>query len=211
MATNGSIETGPDASIPPRAFTPGSQRERLLDGVARAVAQRGYPATPVAEILVIAGVSRRTFYEQFVDKEDCFLTAYDLIVRLCTERLVAGYHAGADWRDGIARAYRALLGTLAAEPAFAHLGVVDIVAAGPSGIARRDATLRRFARFLDHTRERIDTDVRVPAVATRAIVGGIHELVHARVVAGEAARLPELADDVVHYTMTLLGSSGEGT
>lgn len=188
-----------------RAFAPATQRERLLDGMARTVAARGYAATPVAEVLSAAGVSRRTFYELFADKEDCFLAAYDAIAALCTRRLVAAYDAGRDWEDGIARAYGALLATLAGEPAFAHLGVVDVLAAGPRAVARREATLRRFARFVDWTRERTATSA-PPARVGQAIVGGIHELVYSAIVRGETARLPELADELLHYTCMLLGT-----
>ncbi len=181
------------------------QRDRLLDGMARTVALRGYAATPVAEVLKAAGVSRRTFYEQFADKEDCFLVAYDTIVARCTKRLLTAYHAGDDWADGIGRAYGALLETLAAEPDYAHLGVVGVLAAGPRALARREATLRRFARFIDFTRERAETAVRPPALVGQAIVGGIHELIYSRIVRGETTRLPELSDELLQYTFMLLG------
>jgi AcrR family transcriptional regulator len=159
----------------------------------------------VAEVLKAAGVSRRTFYEQFADKEDCFLAAYDEIAARCTERLLAGYHSGGDWEDGIARAYAALLATLAAEPEYAHLGVVGVLAAGPRALARRESTLRRFARFIDFTRERAEAAVKPPALVGQAIVGGIHELVYSQIVRGEATRLPELNDELLHYTFMLLG------
>jgi len=173
--------------------------------MAQTVARRGYAATPVAEVLKAAGVSRRTFYEQFADKEDCFLAAYDAIVALCTERLVAAYHAGETWEDGIAFAYDALLNTLAAEPDFAHLGVVDVLAAGPRALARREAALRRFARFIDFTRERADVVATPPTLVGQAIVGGIHELVYSTLVRGNAARLPQLTAELLHYTFMLLG------
>ncbi len=205
MGIQGSTETGHGGPPPARIFAPASQRDRLLDGIARTVARRGYAATPVADVLKASGVSRRTFYEQFADKEDCFLAAYDAIVALCTERVVAAYHAGDEWADGIARAYDALLRTLAAEPDFAHLGIVDVLAAGPAGIARRDATLRRFARFIDFTRERAEPRTTPPGLVGQAIVGGIHELVYSRIVRGETARLHELTDDLLHYTFMLLG------
>src|SRR2546422_8181420 len=54
-----------------------SQRERMLRAMAEAVSELGYANTPVAEVLRRAGVSRETFYEQFANKEDCFLAAYD--------------------------------------------------------------------------------------------------------------------------------------
>jgi AcrR family transcriptional regulator len=189
-------------------FSRVTQRERLLDGIAQTVARRGYADTSVANVLDVAGVSRRTFYELFVDKEDCFLAAYDAIVFTCTERVTTAYHAGHTWEDAIEQAYRTLLGTLAAEPDFAHLGVVDVLAAGPQALARRDGTLRRFARFLDFTRERTETSIAPPALVGEAIVGGIHELVYSRMVRGETAQLPELTPELLHYTFMLLGVSG---
>lgn len=205
MGSNGPSDANNGGTGAARALVGDSHRGRLLTGMASTVASRGYAATPVAEVLKAAGVSRRTFYEQFADKEDCFLGAYDAIVGLCTERLVAAYHAGADWEDGIARAYEALLGTLAAEPDFAHLGVVDVLAAGPRALARREATLRRFARFIDFTRERADDAVSPPPLVGQAIVGGIHELVYSHLVRGETERLPQLTGDLLHYTFMLVG------
>jgi AcrR family transcriptional regulator len=184
-----------------------TQRDRLLHGIAATVARRGYAATPVAEVLRTAGVSRRTFYEQFTDKEDCFIAAYEAIVRVCTKRLVAGYHAGDTWEEGIGFAYEALLGTLASEPDFAHLGVVDVLAAGPRALARREATLRRFARFLDFTRERAEPITRPPTLVGHAIVGGIHELIYSQLVRSRAGALLELTDELLHYTFMLLGVS----
>lgn len=205
MGLNGSIEA--DAGEPPgrRTLDRRSQHGRLLDGMAQTVTMRGYAASPVADVLKAAGVSRRTFYELFADKEDCFLAAYDAIMALCTERLVAAYHGGDDWEDGIARAYGALLATLASEPCFAHLGVVEVLAAGPRALARRERTLRRFARFIDYTRERAETTVAPPRLVGQAIVGGIHELVYSQIVRGETAALPRLTDDLLHYTFVLLG------
>lgn len=204
MGSNGSNDAGA-GDLARSALDRDTQRERLLDGMARTVARRGYAATPVAEVLKVAGVSRRTFYEQFADKEDCFLAAYDAIVGACTERLVAAYHQGTSWEDALERAYDALLRTLAAEPDFAHLGVVDVLAAGPRAIARRDAALGRFARFIDHTRERAEGAATPPALVGQAIVGGIHELVYSQIARGDATRLPELTDELLHFTFMLLG------
>ncbi len=211
MGSNGSTDAGSGELLLPRAIARATQRERLIDGMARTVAQRGYAATPVADVLKAAGVSRRTFYEQFADKEDCFLAAYESIAALCTERLVAAYHAGGGWEEGIARGYAALLGTLAEEPDFAHLGVVDVLAAGPRALARRDAALLRFARFIDHTRERAEIAVAPPRLVGRAIVGGIHELVYSQILNGGAERLPQLTDELLHYTLLLVGAPAAPT
>jgi len=204
MGSNGS-EVASENPLPARPLDRASQRGRMLDGMARTVTRHGYAGTPVAAVLKAAGVSRKTFYEHFVDKQDCFLAAYDAIVALCTERLVSAYHGGTDWEGSIARAFAALLETLAAEPDFAHLGVVDVLAAGPPALARRDETLRRLVRFIEHTRERAETVVEPPRLVGQAIVGGIHELIYSQIVRGETERLPELSGELLHYTFMLLG------
>src|SRR3954462_5974198 len=97
-----------------------SQRGRMLDAMAAAVAEKGYAATTVADVIKRAGVSRKTFYEQFRDKEDCFLAAYDMGVDLL---LGALREAGGEEEDLVERARRrtrAYLETLAAEPDFAR-------------------------------------------------------------------------------------------
>lgn len=193
-----------NAPMPP-LLPAATQRERLLLGMAETVARRGYAATPVAEVLKAAGVSRRTFYEQFVDKEDCFLAAYDATVAVCTQRTIAAYRAGATWEDGIALACDALLRTLAAEPALAHLCVVDVLAAGPRAVARRVATLRRLARFVEQTRGRAAAEARPSGRVGQAIVGGVHELVYSQIVRGRAAHLPELSEELLQCAFALAG------
>jgi AcrR family transcriptional regulator len=205
MAANGTMDVRDGDPPPPPALGRETQRDRLLHGMAATVARRGYAATPVAEVLKAAGVSRRTFYEQFADKEDCFMAAYDAVVGVCTARMNAAYHAGDTWEQGLALAYDALLTTLASEPDFAHLGVVDALAAGPRVLARREGTLRRFARFIDFTRERAEPVATPPTLVGQAIVGGIHELVYSQLVRGRAAQLPGLTDELLHYTFMLLG------
>jgi AcrR family transcriptional regulator len=188
-----------------RIFDPRSQRERLLDAMARTVSRNGYAVTSVADVLDAARISRRTFYEQFADKEDCFLAAYDAIAGVCTKRVAAAYRAGTSWEDALARALEALLETLAAEPDFARLAVVEALAAGPRAFARRDETLRRFGALIDDVGMR--AGARAPAgLVAQAIAGGMAELVHSRLVRGEADCLPDLADELLHLATMLLGA-----
>src|ERR1700704_3648295 len=79
-----------------REFVAGNQRERLLDAIANVVAEKGYAATRVVDITHYAGVSRKTFYELFVDKEDCFLAAYDAITALLMDKMARALEAVAD-------------------------------------------------------------------------------------------------------------------
>lgn len=213
MSTNGagrlSGELG--AARANREFAPTTQRERLLDAMAQMVAQQGYVATSVADVLRTARISRRTFYEQFADKEDCFLAAYDLIAQRCVDRVKAAFAAGDTWRDGFESAIVAALRLLAAEPDFARLGVVEVLAAGPRGLERRDATLRRFVDFVERGRDEVDgIATPPPRLVAQAIVGGIYELVYSHIVRGQTTQLPELADELLHYTFMLLGTPRSG-
>jgi AcrR family transcriptional regulator len=192
---------------PARPLAPTTQRERLLDAMARTVSRHGYAGTSVAEVLKVARISRRTFYEQFIDKEDCFLAAYDAIATLCADRVAAAYRAEARWDEALARAFETLLEVLAAEPDFARLAVVEALGAGPRGLERRDEALRSLVALIEDARERAELAVAPPALVAQAIAGGIYELVHARLVHDQAAALPELAGDVLHYAFMLLGAS----
>ncbi|ADB51586.1 transcriptional regulator, TetR family [Conexibacter woesei DSM 14684] len=208
MSSNGVADFAEDdRAQAPRPLMPVTQRERLLDGMARTVAAQGYAATSVADVLREARVSRRTFYERFADKEDCFLAAYDAIVALCLERVSSAYDAADSWHEGFERGLDALLELLAAEPAFACLGVVEVLAAGPRGLARRDETMRRFVAFVDVTRAQVPGPLSAPPeLVAQAIVGGIYELLYSHIVRGETDRLPDLTGEMLHYTFMLLGS-----
>ena len=181
-----------------------SQRTRLLSAMAHAVAEKGYPAVSVADVVARAGVSRKTFYVHFADKLDCFLAAYDLGVEVLLRTMA---EAGAEERDprALVRArVRAYLATLAAEPAFARTFLIEINAAGPRALARRAEV---HAQFAAHARE-LAPDV--PEELPLAAVGATNELVSSRVAAGRVAELPELEDLVVHVQLAVIGSAAEG-
>jgi AcrR family transcriptional regulator len=131
----------------PREDVVASQRERMLDAMTEAVAERGYVATSVADVLVRAQVSRATFYQHFTDKQDCFMAAYEHSVAAMFQALSAGLTAGsgvsaADRIDDTVRAY---LTALQDNPAGARTFLVEVYAAGQPALERRAATLERFA------------------------------------------------------------------
>lgn len=204
---DGAVDTGEDgASARPRLFAPATQRERLLDGMARTVAEQGYAATSVADVLQASRISRRTFYERFADKEDCFIAAYDAIAEVCHARVSGAFNAAPSWNEGISDGLDALLSALAAEPAFARLAVVEVLGAGPRGLARRDETMQRFAAFIQERRQQFDDQLSPHTdVVAQAIVGGIYELLYSRIVRGQTEQLPALSGELLHYTFMLLG------
>jgi AcrR family transcriptional regulator len=119
-----------------------SQRGRLLDAMAQAVAEHGYGATTVAHVVAIAGVSRKTFYEHFSDKEDCFLALYDTGIAYVLRRLAEALRdetPESDPEARIAAGLRTFLAVLAEEPAFSRAIILEVHGAGAQALARRGA------------------------------------------------------------------------
>ena len=180
-----------------------SQRGRMLQAMAHAVAAKGYPATTVADVVGGAGVSRKTFYEHFRDKEECFLAAWDTgvgFLMVAMER--ATLEAEGGWRVRLREGIRAYLQTLAAEPDFARTFLIEVLAAGPRALDRRAEVHRRFAELLKalYERSRMDNPELdpLPDEVFAATVGAVNELVSDRVRRGRTRELPEL-EPVISY------------
>jgi len=182
-----------------RAFIASNQRERLLDAIANVVAEKGYAGTRVADVTDYAGVSRKTFYELFTDKEECFLAAFDVITKLLMDRMAQALTdlSDSNWRIRV----RALLGEflrfLAAEPAFARMCIVEVLGSGSEGLARRDAAIEAFFPVVDHIpRSQPGSEQWLAPLTPVFVTGGILEVIYAAIRRGDIATLPELEDDL---------------
>jgi AcrR family transcriptional regulator len=188
-----------------------SQRGRLLWAIAQIVAEKGYVATTVADVVERAGVSRRTFYEQFPDKEACFLAAYDTGVEVMLGRIrdTVEKLPETDWRARARASIDTYMDVLAAEPGFAWSSHVEVLGAGPAALARRSAILGLFAELWHGLYERArrdDPQIReLPAAVFRTLVGGHEELIREHLRTRAAESLPEIADTVLDVTLTILG------
>lgn len=187
----------------------GAQRARLLEAITIVVADKGYVAATVSDVVKAARVSRGTFYAEFASKEECFLEAYRHGVDVLVERISAATRAtSGDWREQIRAGLRAYLEVLAGEPRFARTHMLELHAAGPRAQAERDAALRRFAAryrrsFESSGRERIPSDDLLFILAA-----GVDQLVCARVREAPLERLPELEDTLVQAAEALLEGAG---
>ncbi len=186
-----------------------SQRNRIYQGMIEVVAKRGYPETRVVDVIEVAGVSRKTFYELFDSKEDCFLAAYDVLLDNLLGEATDAFESrpGAPWAERSGAALDALLRHLAEHPDEARFAIVEVLAAGPKALARRDAALRQFTGFLEAGRS--ETSVELPGITTLAITGGINELLYSEILHGAATRLPSRLPDLVFWvTLPFLGPEG---
>src|SRR3954452_67825 len=198
----------------PREVVRNSQRGRMLAAMAGAVGEKGYGAVAVADVIARAGVSRKTFYEHFDNKEECFLAAYDAGVELMLDAIdEAIREAAPGGRVAIARAgTEGYLETSASNPAFARPFLIEVLAAGPRALERRAAVHARFADQLATIHRAARAGASDPGPhAFRACVGAIHELVTYHVLRRGAETLPELLEPLVAVESALLLRAGGST
>ena len=179
----------------PRRFVAANQRQRIVDALVHVVFAYGCQAASVERVSARAGVSRRTFYEQFESREDAFAQASDAAAAELLARVERATADGATASERLRQGLAALLGGLSEEPEVAHLCIVAVLSAGPLAIERRDAQMREFARLLDAIAERTGGSP-LPPLTSEGIVGAIYDVVYKRIAAGRTSELPDLLDDL---------------
>jgi AcrR family transcriptional regulator len=173
----------------------------------RAVSEKGYAKVTVADVVALAGVSRRTFYEHFADVEDCFVEAYDAATTALLGEVEAAVRAALveDWRGRFEIAISAYLRGLASDPYMARACLVDTLGAGPRAVETRRHVYAQFVsqiQALRHGRRSGKADI--PYVQFWAAVGAIAELVQDHIVTHGAKTLPDLTPTLVRIGWALL-------
>jgi AcrR family transcriptional regulator len=187
-----------------RAEVVRSQRGRMLEAMIEVAAERGYAGASVAEVIARAAVSRRTFYEQFADKEDCFCAAYDATARLLLDELHAALAAPGTPAERIDRMVGAYLDRVASEPAAARLFLLEAFAAGPVVLARR---LRAQEAMADLVAATLGAGTEAGRFACRALVHAVISIVTAHVAMGGVRRVAALRAPIaqlVRHTLRAL-------
>lgn len=166
----------------PRTQVAGVQRARILSAAARVVGDLGYEGMSVARITAGAGISRRTFYEQYEHREDCFLDLFEEVAtraRGVVQEAAAGHES---WRERIRAGLLALLVFIDEEPALGALLVVDALSAGPRVLERRARELERLSKIIDQGRgeARKMTRKGSSSLTAEGVVGAVLGVIHAR-------------------------------
>jgi AcrR family transcriptional regulator len=187
----------------PRQFVAHNQRERLLIAMVEAVAEKGYSAVTVADVVAGSGVSRRTFYELFDNKEDCFLGAYEELVGRMVVAVDTAYRAQESWQARVVAALGALLDFFAAEPEAAQIGLVEVLAAGPEALERFRNAQRGFYLYLDETRKQAAGPTAVSEHTAIAAIGAMIAVVTDIVYAGRTRDLPEVRDELARLGLAV--------
>jgi AcrR family transcriptional regulator len=184
-----------------------SQRARLLEATVEVVGANGYAGSSVGDIIKAARVSRTTFYEQFRDREDCFIAAYEDRAERHFEDVVASTKQITGSMARLQAGVRAYLGALASQPALARMLLVDVLAAGPAAAASRDSLHARYAALLrkwhDEARSEYADVPQMPEEIFACAVGGVADAAAARLRSRGAEQLPALAPVIVTYLLNV--------
>ncbi len=187
----------------PSAETPANDHQgRLLEAMAHVAASQGLAAASIAAVVAQAGVSKRTFYEHFTGKDDCFLALYRAASGSALRTLREAVDPAQPWQHQVEHALGAYLAHMAAGPQLVRLLFVEIHQLGEVGAAVRREVMQSLADFMLETIQ--DRSALTPALAMAA-VGGIHELVLQAIERGEAAELERLTPGASAVVRLLAG------
>lgn len=174
-----------DAS--PRGRVLAMQRRRMIEGLVETIEDRGWPHVTVGAIVGRAGVSRKTFYELFADRESCLLAAFEETVERARDLVVVAFAEQPGWRAGIRAALARLLTEMDADPGAARLFLVDSLAAGERVQFRRMKVIAELTSAIDRGGHEALTKAQVPtALTAEGLVGAVCAVLRTRLLDPDA-------------------------
>jgi AcrR family transcriptional regulator len=176
-----------------------NQRQRLVAAMGAAVGKQGYANTTVADVIAIAGVSRKAFYEHFANREECFLETYDAITAESVERVASAYRSADNFSEAIAASIEALFKRATVSPLEIRIALIEIGAVEPAGAERREQLIGDYEQLLRESLQLAPGAGTIPNPILRAIVGGVTHVLHSQVRAGRERRLHKLVPDLVSW------------
>jgi AcrR family transcriptional regulator len=185
-----------------RSFVVHSQRERILDAVANLTATKGYAALTVEGIATEAAVSLQAFYEHFSGKEDAFLVAYEIGHDKSLALVEQAYNSQPDWRLGVRAGIAALFRFMAAEPTYAHIAMMDVLAATDRTAERAIKGASSYSQMLLPGLDYQRNGKRPPGVTVEAIAGGLFELCLHHTLQGRMRELPTMVPRATYFALT---------
>jgi AcrR family transcriptional regulator len=180
----------------------GIQRARLLTAMTDLAAKKGTASVTVAHVVEHAGVSRRTFYELFDDREDCFLAAFDAGIASASKYVLDAYDPQAKWAERVRTGLVALLEFLEIERSVGSLLIVGSLGAGECALQRRRRVLDQVITVIDGSRgasgrEDSSGPKELPLLTAEGIVGGALSILHARLSENDKGSLLELTSSLM--------------
>jgi AcrR family transcriptional regulator len=206
---SGRLRPGPNGL--PRGQVTEIQRGRMLAAAVDAVEEVGYARMTVAQVISRARVSRKTFYDVFADREDCFLAAFEQALEQARALATEAFEGEQGWREGIRAALARLLTFMDEEPGLSKLCIVEALAGGERVLERRAAIFEELAKVIDEGRTAASGANDPPEVTAEGIVGAISAVLHTRVLEGGKESLIELLGPLMSIiVLPYLGARAAG-
>ena len=191
-----------------RADVRESQRRRLIRAMLDLVAERGYPATTVGDVVAAARCSRNAFYELFEDKEACYIAAADETGAEMLEALVSGAQQADSWLEALRSGTHSYLRWWVDNSAYAAAYLIDLPTAGRRALEQRDRVYADFAAMFAGLAARARAEQPVlpplPPLAPRLLVMAITELIAQEVREGRVDDLMKVEDELVRFIVKTL-------
>jgi AcrR family transcriptional regulator len=165
------------------------------------VGEHGYDAASVRMVLDRTGLYRQAFYDEFADKDGCYLEALEYGVGQLEEIARSAAAEAEGWRGELRAGVGAVLDALDADPARARALIVEVHAAGSEALTIRSDALKQITAFVDSARHRSELSEAPPPIAAEGIVAGMHAVVHAKLAAGEESGFRELLPDFMYFAV----------
>ncbi len=137
-------------------------------------------------------MSRKTFYDLFHDREDCFVAAYEQAFSGARATVVEAYEQKTTWREGVRAALGRLLALMDEHPGLTRMCVVHSLAGGERVQLRRERLMAQLVETVDLGRGASPLASELPRIAAEAVVGGIHAIIHRRLVHNDQNRMVDL-------------------
>jgi len=197
-------DSGDDSSpVLDRSLLAESRRARLLAATIEVSGEHGWERATLSEIVTRAGVSKRTVYELFDSKEQCFLAAARLLGERIGDLAVNAFRECSTAREGIGASVGAVLRFCADDPRAARVHFVETAAAGPGGAALWREHVEAMSRHADCALGRVAADL--PAHSGSMVVGGFYSVVQGRLLAGQARELPAFEPEIARALWLTVG------
>lgn len=185
----------------PREEVERNQRERLFTAMVATVAEQGYEATTVADLVNLSEVSRSSFYHHFDGKQECFLAAIEALVGPALETAEAGLEPPGD-TELAKQAFETLIRQIVDQPAASKMCFVDVYAAAPAGVALVDRTIDAFEALVTQMLDQMPGHEGMPPEIVRVLIGGVQKVIHKRLYRGEEEELLELAPQLWDWLLS---------
>jgi AcrR family transcriptional regulator len=166
----------------------------------KSVGTRGYEQTTVEDAITNAGLYRQAFYDNFEDKEDCYLHALDAgsaWVELTMREVAAAAEEG--WRGQLRGALTGLLHFLDTQPEIGRALLVEVHAAGPRAVEKRSEAMERAVVMMDLARG--ESDNSAPKISAEAVVAGILSVLHTRLAGHETSGFVRLLPELMYLAV----------